>query len=88
VENGTAAFNQHNVSCWGYRVKLVLSADNIVFAGGNNLVLQQAKGNYIMLLCSNSYLIDESICRKFEYLEQHKEAGVVTAMLIYHDVKP
>lgn len=88
VENGTAEFNQQNVSHWGDKVKLVVSQENLGFAGGNNLGIKQANGKYILLLNSDTYLIDDAIFPTFQYLEKHNEVGVVSAKLIYPDGRP
>jgi GT2 family glycosyltransferase len=88
VENGTAEFNQQNISHWGDKVKLIVSQDNLGFAGGNNLGIKLAKGAYILLLNSDTYLFDDAISPTFQYLERHKEVGVVSARLIYPDGRP
>lgn len=88
VENGTAEFNQQNISHWGDKVKLVVSQENLGFAGGNNLGIKQANGKYILLLNSDTYLTDDAISPTFHYLERHKEVGVISAKLIYPDGSP
>ena len=52
VENGTNEFNDKNTKHWANKVKLVISDDNLGFAGGNNLGLQYACGEYVLLLNS------------------------------------
>lgn len=85
VENGTAEFNKENTKHWGSRVQLIISEDNFGFAGGNNLGIQHAQGQYILLLNSDTYLLDDAISPVLGYLEKHPEVGVVSAKLCYPD---
>jgi GT2 family glycosyltransferase len=85
VENGTAEFNKENTKHWGEQVKLICSDDNLGFAGGNNLGIKHAVGEYILLLNSDTYLVEDSISQSVQYLSQHPEIGVISAKLIYPD---
>lgn len=68
-------------------IKLVQSHLNLGFAGGNNLGIQYASGKYILLLNSDTYLKDNAILGIFKYMENHPEAGAVSARLIFPDGK-
>lgn len=85
VENGTDEFTIENTSQWGNSVKLIVSKKNLGFAGGNNLGISIAEGKYILLLNSDTYLIEDSIAKAFLFLENMPKAGVVSAKLIYPD---
>lgn len=85
IENGTNEFDNERVKHWGDAVTLIVSEKNLGFAGGNNLGIQSATGNYILLLNSDTYLQDNAINTTLQYLKNHPKAGVVSARLIYPD---
>ncbi|MDI9320101.1 MAG: glycosyltransferase family 2 protein [Phycisphaerales bacterium] len=85
VENGTDEFRLEKVAHWGDKIKLILSEENLGFAGGNNLGIQYAQGKYILLLNSDVYLTDDAITKTYAYLEQRPQVGVVSAKLVYPD---
>lgn len=85
VENGTAEFNDANVAHWGNAVHLVVSSENLGFAGGNNLGIKHASGDYILLLNSDTYLLEDSVAKSMQYFESKKDAGVLSVRLIYPD---
>lgn len=66
-------------------VVFVLSSENKGFAGGNNLGIERAKGEYILLLNSDTYLVENTLASTFNFLEQHKDIGVLSAQLVYPD---
>ena len=66
-------------------VKLVISAVNTGFAGGNNLGISHATGEYILLLNSDTELINNAPKICLAHLIQHPEAGMVTCQLVYPD---
>ncbi len=66
-------------------IKLVRSTTNTGFAGGNNLGIQHAGGEFILLLNSDTELINNAPAICLNYLQQHKEAGMVTSQLFYPD---
>jgi len=66
-------------------ITLLKSAQNVGFAKGNNLGIQQAKGEYILLLNSDIELVENSIYSCVEFLKNNPKVGVVSPMLIYPD---
>ena len=66
-------------------ITLIKSAQNVGFAKGNNLGIQQAKGEYILLLNSDIELIENSIYSCVGFLRNNPKVGVVSPMLIYPD---
>ncbi|MFY0673456.1 MAG: glycosyltransferase family 2 protein [Bacteroidia bacterium] len=58
-------------------VKVIRSEQNLGFAGGNNLGVDVAKGDYIMLL-NNDTLVDEDFAKPIvEAFEQNPDVGIV-----------
>lgn len=66
-------------------IQLVKSTTNLGFAGGNNLGLQYASGEYILLLNSDTELINNAPLICLKYLQQHPKTGLVTCQLQYPD---
>lgn len=66
-------------------IKLVESKVNTGFAGGNNLGLAHASGDYLLLLNSDTELINNAPKICFDFMQQHPEAGLTTAQLQYPD---
>ncbi|HMO62764.1 MAG TPA: glycosyltransferase family 2 protein [Ferruginibacter sp.] len=68
-------------------IKLVKSDVNTGFTGGNNMGVAAAGGEYLLLLNSDTELINNAPKICLDYLQQHKEAGMVTCQLLYPDGK-
>lgn len=66
-------------------IKLIISAENTGFTGGNNIGLSKASGEYILLLNSDTELINNAPKICYDYMQQHPEAGITTAQLQYPD---
>lgn len=64
---------------------LVKNNENVGFARGNNIGISNASAESILLLNSDTQVIDNSICTSFKLLKEMKERGVavVTGKLIY-----
>lgn len=88
VENGTHEFNEENTKHWGAALKLLVSDQNLGFAGGNNLGLKAAQGNYILLLNSDTYLVQDSISEAYQYMVAHDQVGALSVRLNYPDGRP
>lgn len=65
------------------QINLVKSKDNMGFAKGNNLGIAQAKGEFILLLNSDTELIENSIFICYNEFLQRKNIGVLTCKLVY-----
>ncbi|MDX2304265.1 MAG: glycosyltransferase family 2 protein [Microscillaceae bacterium] len=66
-------------------IQLIESTQNLGFAKGNNLGLTQAKGEYILLLNSDTELINEAIPALVEKIRINSKIGALSARLIYPD---
>lgn len=64
-------------------VVLVKSPYNLGFAGGNNLGISKANGRYILLLNSDTELVNDAITIALDYLKQNPKVGVVSGKLSY-----
>ena len=68
-------------------INLVVSAVNSGFTGGNNLGVINAKGEYLLLLNSDTALINNAPKICLDYLLAHKNVGMTTCQLLYPDGK-
>ena len=66
-------------------IRLICSTENLGFAGGNNVGIEHATGEYILLLNSDTELVNDAISIAVEFLNNNPQAGVVSGQLIYPD---
>jgi GT2 family glycosyltransferase len=67
-------------------VKLIQSAKNLGFAGGNNLGLDHAVGEYILLLNSDTIFIEDCVTPCIEFMEHNPKIGVSNPKLLNPDL--
>jgi GT2 family glycosyltransferase len=63
----------------------IRSKTNIGFAGGNNLGITQAKGDYILLLNNDTEIVKGSIETLVSELKNDKNIGLLSPLILYHD---
>ncbi len=63
------------------QVKVIRSAKNLGFAGGNNLGIREAKGKYILLINNDTYFKDYNIEALIQRLESSDKVGIVCPKL-------
>lgn len=68
-------------------INLVISPINSGFTGGNNLGVENAKGEYLLLLNSDIELLNNAPKICLDYLLAHKDVGMTTCQLLYPDGK-
>lgn len=64
---------------------LVVSKKNIGFAGGNNLGIQQANGDQILLLNSDIELINDAVSIASDLIRSNDKIGVLSGQLQFPD---
>ena len=67
------------------RVKLIKSAKNLGFSGGNNLGLKKAQGDYILILNPDVMIVPGGIEKMIEFLKTNHRVGLVGPKLINED---
>ncbi len=65
-------------------VKFIHSAKNLGFAGGNNLALPEAVGEYLFFVNNDAEITTGSIARLVQLLESNEKAGIVSPLICYH----
>ena len=66
-------------------IKLIISETNTGFAGGNNLGIMHATGDYLLLLNSDTELINNAPKICLDHLLENTDTGIATCQLIYPD---
>ncbi|UAY53125.1 glycosyltransferase family 2 protein [Ferruginibacter albus] len=66
-------------------INLIINPVNTGFTGGNNTGIEHSKGEYLLLLNSDTQLINNAPKICLDYIKQHKEVGMVSCQLTYPD---
>lgn len=69
------------------KVKFIQSEKNLGFAGGNNLGLKAAKGEYYFLVNNDTLLFPDFLEPIIEFMESHPDAGMASPKVLYPDGK-
>jgi GT2 family glycosyltransferase len=77
VDNASSDGSADMVEAEFPRVRLIRNADNRGFAAANNQGIAVATGRYVLLLNSDTRVLDRAIARSVEFADAHPEAGVV-----------
>jgi hypothetical protein len=85
VDNGSSDGSPEQVRKEFPAVRLIEAGANLGFAGGNNLGLQAAKGEYRFLLNSDTEVQPGALDALVECLDVHPKAGACGGQLIYPD---
>ncbi len=67
------------------QIRLIKSDKNGGFACGNNLGIEKATGDYILLLNSDTVLQDDTISKCIDVMKQRNDIGVLGCRMIYPD---
>ena len=86
VDNGSVDGSVHAVKeQFGARVILIENCENRGFAKANNQALNRARGNYIVLLNTDTILQEGSIRTLTDFLQKNSSAAVVGPRMIDRD---
>lgn len=66
-------------------VRLVESTENVGFGCGNNRGAAAAKGEFLLFVNTDTFLIEDSCMPLVEYLTKHPKVGAVGPRLVYSD---
>ncbi len=65
------------------QVRVIASPENRGFAGGNNIGIREAQGEYILLLNNDTYIKDDGFSGMIQWMRQHPQVGMLSPLLIY-----
>jgi len=66
-------------------IRLIRSERNLGFAGGNNLGIRQAEGDYYFLVNNDTEFTAGLIDRMVSIMEEHPEVGILSPKIRYFD---
>ena len=66
-------------------IKFIPSQENKGFAYANNLALKQISSKYVLLLNSDTIIVDNCLEKCLEYLENHSEVGALGCKVVLPD---
>lgn len=69
------------------QIVLVKSPLNGGFAYGNNLGIENAKGDYLLLLNSDTLLLEDTISKTVHFFKKNMDIGVLGCRMVYPDRK-
>ena len=64
-------------------IKLIRSSKNLGFAGGNNLGLKEARGDWVILLNDDTEVYPDWLAALNKAANEHPEAGILGCKLLY-----
>jgi len=67
------------------QVKLIASERNLGFGAANNRALQQARGQYLLLLNSDAFPLPGAVAALLKYLQENADVGAVGPRLLNGD---
>ena len=83
VDNNSHDKSQNMVKELFPKVNLIENNNNYGFAKANNQAIKLCKGKYILLLNSDTIILNNSINKLFEFMERNNNVGVVGPKLLY-----
>lgn len=69
------------------KIVFIKNKINVGFAGGNNIGLQYAKGEHILLLNSDTELFEDSISKSMVFLQKIANVGALSCKLLNPDMQ-
>ncbi len=84
VDNGS---KENPVPAWRSKypsVKFIRSDKNLGFAGGNNLGIQEAKGDYLFFVNNDTEFTEGLVETLVKTLEEHPEIGIISPKIRYY----
>ena len=83
VDNASTQDEASIISERYHQIKVIRSDKNLGFAGGNNLGIKEAKGDYILLINNDTYFKDFNIDSLIKRLESSDKIGIVCPKLCF-----
>lgn len=85
VDNGSTDRSAEMVESDFPYVRLIRNSQNLGFAKANNQAIRQCQGRYILLLNSDAELLDDTLYLMIEFMDTHKDAGIIGPRLLNPD---
>jgi GT2 family glycosyltransferase len=66
-------------------IKFILNTENMGFAHANNLALNKTNSKYVLLLNSDTIVVQDCLERSLQYMENHENTGVLGCKVVLQD---
>lgn len=66
------------------QIKFIRSEENLGFAGGNNLALPHANGDFLFFINNDTEFLDDNVDKLCQALDTHPEAGMVCPKIRFY----
>jgi hypothetical protein len=87
VDNASSDGSVDMVRSEFLQVELIVNVENRGFAAANNQAIAVAKGRYVLLLNSDTVILDGALDKMVAFADSHPEAGIVTCRVLNGDRK-
>jgi len=87
VDNGSKENNEKYFKDYYSELIYVRSAQNLGFAGGNNLGISQAKGDYLFLVNNDTEITNGLLDQLAQTLAENPQVGIISPKINYFDDK-
>ena len=85
VDNGSKENISPVLTTYFPHVKVVRSEQNLGFAGGNNLGIAEANGDFIYFVNNDTIFLEDHFSALADHLAEHDDIGAISPQLIYPD---
>jgi len=85
VDNNSQDNSVKELKKFGSKITLIANKENTGFGKANNQGVKIAKGNYILLLNSDTIILHSAISQSLDWLCSHPECSTCTAQLLNKD---
>lgn len=85
VDNGSKVDNESYFKKIYPEIVYIRSEKNLGFAGGNNLGIRVAKGEYILLLNNDTEITENMIPVLLNEMELNPDIGLISPLILYHE---
>lgn len=87
VDNGSIHDHEKEFMKEYPALNYIKSEKNLGFAGGNNLGIQQAKGDFLLFLNNDTEITENLIDTLIKEFNQNPNIGILSPLIIYHEDK-
>ncbi len=88
VDNASTDGSQDVIKTNFPQVKLIANDQNLGFSRANNQAIRASRGEYILLLNSDTVVSDDALGKMIRFMDEHPEAGVASCTLLLSDGTP
>lgn len=82
VDNASSDGSPQMVKSDFPKVALLKNSKNLGFAAANNQALKKAKGEFLLLLNSDTEFIEDSLLKMVSFMRQNKKIGIASCQLL------